>query len=83
MVVQENFTPPTMATPFPPPTPHPPWTLWVYLHGIGCNQKVCIIEEGKAWHFHNEDIYKFNNQHQNEFPNAADLKEHGASQEGQ
>lgn len=53
------------------------------LHGIGCDQKICIIEEGKPWHFHNKDICKFNNQHQNEFPNATDLKEHRAGQEAQ
>lgn len=55
----------------------------MHLHGIGCNQKICIVKEGNPRHFHNDDIYKFNNQHQNEFPNAVDLKEHRAGQEAQ
>lgn len=31
-----------------------------HLLGVSCNQEICIVKKVHPWHFHNENIYKFN-----------------------
>lgn len=47
-----------------------------YLHGIGHDEQVNVVKQADLGHLNDDDIQDLNEEHEEEFPNTADLQEH-------
>lgn len=53
------------------------------LQPVGVEQQVSIIKQGHLRPLHQQEEDKLDKQHERQLPNAADVEEHGAGQQGQ
>ena len=51
--------------------------------GISDEQQVCVVEQHHLRPLHQQQEGELDEQHQSQFPYAADVQEHGAGQQGQ
>ena len=54
-----------------------------YLHGIGGDEEVCVVEQSDLWPLHQQQEGELDEQHEGKLPDAADLQEHRAGQQRQ
>lgn len=50
--------------------------LLQYLHGIGGDKEVCVVEQCYLWPLHQQQEGELDEQHEGQLPYAADLQEH-------
>ena len=51
--------------------------------GVGNDQQVCVVKEGHLRPLHQHDESELDEQHESQLPDAADVEEHRAGQQGQ
>lgn len=56
--------------------------LW-HSHGIGGDKEVRVVEQCYLWPLHQQQEGELDEQHEDQLPDAADLQEHRAGQQGQ
>lgn len=53
------------------------------LQGVGKDQQVCIVKQGHLRPLHQQEKSELDEQHQGQFPYAADMEEYRTGQQGQ
>lgn len=53
------------------------------LQPVGVEQQVSVVEQGHLRPLHQQEEDKLDEQHERQLPDAADVEEHGAGQQGQ
>lgn len=51
--------------------------------GVGNDQQVCVVKQGHLRPLHQQEESELDEQHQSQLPDAADVEEHRAGQQGQ
>lgn len=59
------------------------WTIVGFLHGIGGDKEVRIVQQCYLWPLHQQQEAELDEHHEDQLPYAADLQEHWAGQQRQ
>lgn len=62
------------------------WQKWnnsLSVDGVGHHQQVLVVEEAHFGHLQDEEVQQLDEEHEEEFTDAADLQEDGAGQQAQ